>query len=102
MLKPDPIGGLDFLSGVLMFHTASPVPELFAVSHASFLLFKGGGTLLKFPIFPLPIFIIGGAADIVSGAILITGNPAFLGGYKEIIAGALIVKGSLSLVTFMG
>lgn len=102
MLRPDPVGGLDMLSGFLMFHTVSVVPEFFAVSHASFLLIKGGGTVLKFPVFPLPIFIIGGAADVVSGAILLTGDPAFLAGYKEVIAGLLFAKGGLSLITFMG
>lgn len=102
MLRPDPVGALDILSGFLMFHTVSPVPEIFAASHAGFLLFKGGGTMLKFPIFPLPVFILGGAADVISGAILITGDPAFLGGFKEIIAGVLMVKGGLSLLAFMG
>ena len=102
MIRPDPLGMLDLGSGILMLYTVSPVPEVVAMAHAYFLIIKGGGTMLVAPIFPMPIFILGGAADVVSAAILMTGHPPILGGYKEIIAGALFLKGVLSLVTLMG
>ena len=102
MIKPDPIGMLDLGSGLLMIYTVSPVPEVIALAHAYFLIFKGAGTMLTAPIFPVPIFIIGGAADLISAAILFFGQPPLIGGYKEIIAGILFTKGLLSIMTLMG
>lgn len=102
MIRPDPIGMLDLGSGLLLLYTVSPIPEVVAATHAYFLLVKGGGTMLTAPIFPLPVFILGGAADVISAAILLTGQPPVFGGFKEIIAGALFLKGVLSLVTLMG
>lgn len=102
MIRPDPVGMLDIGSGILMLYTVSPVPEVFAMAHAYFLIFKGGGTMLAAPIFPLPVFIIGGAADLVSASIIFFGQPPFIGGYKEIIAGILFIKGFLTVMTMMG
>lgn len=102
MIRPDPIGMLDLGSGILMIFTVSAVPEFIALAHAYFLIFKGGGTMLAAPVFPMPIFIIGGAADVISAGILLTGQPPLIGGFKEIIAGILLIKGVLSLVTLMG
>lgn len=101
MIRPDPIGILDIAAGIILLHTASPVPTAFAHAHSYFLILKGGGTLLKAPVLPLPVFVLGGAADIVSAAILFTGNPPLIGGYKEIIATILLLKGGLALLTMM-
>lgn len=101
MIRPDPIGILDIAVGIILLHTVSPVPTGFADIHSYFLILKGAGTIFKAPILPMPVFILGGAADIVSAAILLTGNPPLIGGYKEIIAGILLLKGGLALLTMM-
>jgi len=101
-IRPDPMGALDILSGILLWLTVSPLPVFMAQFHAGFLLFKGGASISGyFPTLPLPFFVLGGAADLLSAAILFTGNPPILAGYKHWIAGALFLKGIFTLLSFM-
>lgn len=103
MLRPDPLGLLDLAVGILMLYTISPVPAIIATIHAYFLIGKGIGSMINIPIFPLPVFILGGAADIISAAILYTGQPPLIGpGIQEILAMILFLKGVLTLITMMG
>ncbi|MFP4038171.1 MAG: hypothetical protein ACLFTA_00105 [Candidatus Nanohaloarchaea archaeon] len=95
MLRPDPVGLFDIFSATFVLFTASALPENFLHLHAGFLYFKGVGTLLRPNILPMPVFYLGGMADVLSAAIIFTGDPAFLSGYKNIIAGVLFVKGFL-------
>ncbi|WEL19679.1 hypothetical protein [Candidatus Nanohalococcus occultus] len=95
MLRPDPIGAFDLAIGVLMWFTVSPLPEVFATAHASVLIFKGVGTMLKFRVFPPGSGIVFGFADVMSAGILFVGQPPLLGGFKEIIALILFAKGGL-------
>ncbi|MFB6147850.1 MAG: hypothetical protein ABEJ66_03115, partial [Candidatus Nanohaloarchaea archaeon] len=69
--------------------------------HSAFLVTKGSGSLLEARILPLPVFVIGGAADLMSAAILFTGRPPVLVGYKNWLAGALFLKGLYTLLGFM-
>lgn len=96
------MGALDILAGVLLLYTVSPLPIMFAEAHAVFLIVKGTISMVR--VFPLilPIYIFGAAADVISAAILLTGQPPILAGYKEIIAAALFIKGLWSLLAFMG
>jgi len=100
-IRPDPLGALDILSGSMLFFTVSGVPVLFAQLHAGFLVFKGTGSMIKPVYLPLPVYILGAAADLISAAILFTGSPPILAGYKTWIAGLLFLKGLWSLVGFM-
>ena len=93
MIRLDPLGLIDILSATLILFTASALPETFLHFHAGFLYFKGILSLLKPNILPYPIFVIGNAADVISAAILITGDPVFLSEYKNWIAGVLAFKG---------
>lgn len=102
MIRPDPPGLLDLLSGVLLFFTTSALPASVAQGHAAFLTYKGLGTTVKpVPLLGMPIFVLGGAADIMSAAILFTGTPPVLASYKTWIAGALFLKGVYSLMAMM-
>ncbi len=102
VLRPDPIGALDIVAGALLLYTVSPLPTAFADAHAVFLMIKGGISMIRsFPPI-LPVYIFGAAADVISAAILLTGQPPILVGYKEMIAAALFIKGLWSLVGFMG
>ncbi len=93
----------DLFVGILMLHTVSPLPELFASIHAYFLISKGGITLLPINLQGLiPLLVFGAAADVISAAIILTGQLPILTGYKEIIAGVLFIKGLWSLLGFMG
>lgn len=95
MLRPDPIGAFDLAVGILMYFTASPVPEIFATAHAAVLIFKGFGTMLKFRVFPPGSGLIFGAADLISAGIMFVGQPPILVDFKEIIAVILFAKGGL-------
>ena len=97
----DPIGWLDVLSGALLYFTVSPIPIVLAESHAFFLLIKGTGTLIKPSIFPLPVFILGSGADIISASIILVGQPPVLAEYKLLISGILFLKGAWGLFGFM-
>ncbi len=93
MIRLDPLGLLDILSATLILMTASALPESFLHFHAGFLYFKGALSLLKPIVMPTPMFIMGNAADVISAAILMTGDPAILADYKYWIAGFLGFKG---------
>jgi hypothetical protein len=103
MIRPDPLGILDILSGALLYFTVSPVPEIVATVHAVFLLVKGVISLVEMPPMTafIPLFILGGAADLISALILFIGTPPVLAGYKMWIAGALALKGLWTLLSFM-
>lgn len=99
MIRPDPIGFIDILAGFLLYFTVSPLPATVAQIHAIFLIYKGAGSMTPFiPLAGMPIFILGGAADIMSAFILYTGTPPILGGIKVWIAGILFIKGLFSLI----
>ncbi|MFB6190765.1 MAG: hypothetical protein ABEJ91_04310 [Candidatus Nanohaloarchaea archaeon] len=97
----DPLGLLDVSAGLLLWSTASPLPALLAQLHAGFLVFKGLGGMTRVNLLPMPVFVLGGAADLMSAAILFTGKPPLLVGYKGWIAGALFLKGVFTLLSFM-
>ncbi|MFB6214082.1 MAG: hypothetical protein ABEJ07_05985 [Candidatus Nanohaloarchaea archaeon] len=101
VLRPDPLGALDILAGILLWMTVSPLPVVLAQVHAGFLIAKGGGSMIRARFMPLPVFVIGGAADVISAAVLFTGKPPVLAGYKGWIAGALFLKGVFTLLSFM-
>ena len=98
VVKPDPLGLFDIFVGIFLLFTVSPLPPLFAQAHAGFLILKGIISLLPLPPIP-PLYILGAAADILSAAILLTGQPPFLIGLKEPIAALLGFKGVISLAT---
>lgn len=101
MLRPDPIGAFDIAVGTLMYFTVSPVPELFATFHAGLLIFKGVGTMLKFNIFPIPLYYLFATADVISAGILLIGQPPMVGDYKEVLAAILFLKGGSAFLTFL-
>jgi hypothetical protein len=104
VLRPDPVGALDLLSGVMLWFTVSPLPAALAAVHSGFLIVKGTGTIVE-PVplraFGLPFFVIGGAVDLMSAAILYVGTPPFLVDYKSFIALFLGLKGLWTLMGFM-
>lgn len=95
------MGALDLLAGILLWTTVSPLPVILAQIHAGFLIGKGGATMIEGRFLPIPVFVLGGAADLMSAAILFTGKPPLLVGYKSWIAGALFLKGLWALMSFM-
>jgi hypothetical protein len=92
VIRPDPLGLIDLASGVLLYFTASPLPEFVAVAHSGFLVFKGLGTIVQPVPLPMPVFFLGGAADLLSAAIMVTGQPPLIGE---------TVKDGASLVLFL-
>ncbi|MFB6200191.1 MAG: hypothetical protein ABEJ83_04880 [Candidatus Nanohaloarchaea archaeon] len=104
IIRPDPIGALDLLVGIMLLFTPSPLPLTFAYAHSGFLIFKGAGTIIgpfKLRWFGTPLFVFGGAADILSAAILFVGQPPILAEYKAVISLVLAAKGGLTLVRFL-
>lgn len=103
MINFNVLGWIDILAAVMLYYTVSPVPEIVAVSHAGFLFLKG---LIGFiPMGPNPaltgIYILGAGADILSGAILLVGQPPVLADYSSFIGIILILKGSWSFMWFL-
>lgn len=94
---------LDVLIGLLMLETVSPVPLWIANIHAFFMIFKGSITMFKpMPLEALPpLLIVGGAADLMSAAILVTGTPPVFANFKLLIAGFLGIKGIITLLSWM-
>lgn len=98
------LGWIDIAAGIMLYFTVSPLPAVVSTAHAAFLILKG-----SMGFFPqlggmqglIPLYIIGGAADIMSSAILLTGQPPVLAGYKMYIAGLLLLKGLWSLSGMM-
>jgi len=101
MIKPDPLGILDILSATLVLFTSSFLPETFLHYHAGFLYLKGGLTMIKPEIIPLPIFYIGNMADIISAAIIFTGEPIYLADYQNWIASLLFLKGAWGMTSML-
>lgn len=93
IFRPDLLGILDITSGILVYLTQSFVPEPVALIHASILIIKGLGTMIRPVKFPFFVFVIGNMADVLSAAILFTGTPPILVDYKQYIAGILFFKG---------
>lgn len=101
-IRLDPMGALDLLSGLLLLFTTSPVPENIATFHAWFLIFKGSASILRpVPMGGLPVYVLGGAADILSATILFLGTPPVLVEYKMWISGFLFLKGVWTLFFLM-
>ncbi len=100
-IRFDPLGFLDVAAGVLLLFTASALPNAFADFHAIFLIFKGMGSMLRPVQMPFPVYILGGAADLISAAILFTGQPPVLIDYKGWIGALLFLKGAWTLLGFM-
>ncbi|MFB6193266.1 MAG: hypothetical protein ABEK00_03355 [Candidatus Nanohaloarchaea archaeon] len=98
LVKIDLLGLLDTLSGLLLYFTASPIPEVIAVAHAVFLIVKGVGTMVEPVKFPFGVFILGGFADLMSSSILFFGRPPMLVEYKLWISGILFLKGVWSML----
>lgn len=100
-IRPDPLGLLDIVAGVMLYFTVSPLPGALADFHAFFLIFKGTGSMVRAVSMPFPVYILGGAADLLSAAILFTGTPPVLAGYKTWIGALLFLKGAWTLLGFM-
>jgi hypothetical protein len=88
----DFFGLTDILSGLLLFFTVSPVPTSIAQLHAAFLVFKGAASYQKVFMLPMPVFYLGGFADLMSAAILFVGTPPVLAEYKIYLSGILLLK----------
>jgi hypothetical protein len=88
----DPMAWIDILSGLMVLFTQTPVPEGVTEVHAGFLLFKGVATMIRIPL-PGPMFYLGGFADLISAAILFTGQPPLIAQYNKYVAGFLLLKG---------
>lgn len=100
-IRLDILGIIDIISAILLIYTQSPIPTSIAQIHASILLIKGIGGIIKPIQMPYPVFIIGGMADVLSAAILIVGQPPILVEYKNFITGILLFKGFWSLFALM-
>lgn len=101
-IRFDPMGALDLLSGLLLLFTVSPIPENIAALHAWFLIFKGSATIIRpVPLGGMPIYVLGGAADILSATILFLGTPPLFVDYKLWISGFLFLKGVWTLFFMM-
>jgi|AntDeeMetagen681_2_1112603.scaffolds.fasta_scaffold00942_2 hypothetical protein len=94
-------GLLDIISGIFLYFTVSPIPVTITTLHAGFLVYKGSGTLIQPLPLGMPVFILGNAADLLSAAILLVGNPPFLGDYKIFLAGFLLLKGLMGFLSMM-
>lgn len=97
-------GIIDIIVGIMLLFTASPLPSQVAHAHTVFLLFKGFGSVIdviQLRWFGMPLFILAGAADILSAAILLTGNPPILADYKAILAFLLGLKGVRTFLSIM-
>lgn len=96
MFRLNVIGWIDIAAAILIFYTASPIPSPIPEVHTLFLLVKGSIGFLPLsgpnPLL-LPIFYLGGVADILSAIILITGTPPVFAEYSSIIGGLLLLKG---------
>ena len=101
IFKPDLLGILDIVSGLLVYSTQSFMPEPISFLHASILIFKGIGTMIRPVSFPFPVFVVGNMADVLSAAIIFTGTPPVLVEYKTFIAGGLFFKGMWGLFGLM-
>jgi len=93
-------GIFDIVSGIFLYFTVSAIPEAVAVAHSFFLIYKGSATIVPLPL-GMPGFILGSAADLMSAAILLTGNPPLLGDYKIFITGFLFLKGVMGFLSMM-
>lgn len=93
MIRPDPLGILDLIAAVFLFFTVSPVPVIVAHVHAGFLAFKGLGSMIEPVYLPMPVYILGNGADLMSAAIIMAGQPPIIGEFKIWVAGFLFLKG---------
>jgi hypothetical protein len=101
IFRPDPLGTVDVISAILVYMTQSFMPVEILHVHAAILLIKGTGSMIRPVKLPLPVYVLGGMADVLSAAILFTGQPPFLSTYKEFFAAALLFKGFWSLFGLM-
>ncbi len=102
MFRFDPLGLIDILSATLILFTASSLPETFLHYHAGFLYFKGIYSFISINFIPWPpLNLLGSMADILSAAILFTGDPAILVDYQNWIAALLFLKGLWGMSTIL-
>jgi hypothetical protein len=101
LIRPDPLGITDLLSGILLLLTVSQIPTVISEVHAAFLIFKGIGSMLKPIPLPLPVYYLGGPADIMSAGILYIGQPPIFADYKIYLAYILLFKGIWSVSGLM-
>jgi len=95
----DPLALIDIISGLMVLFTQTPIPDGITEIHAGFLLFKGVATMVRIPL-PSPVFYLGGFADLISAAILFTGQPPLITQYNSYVSGFLLLKGVwTSLIT---
>lgn len=100
MIRIDPLGLFDIFSATLILFTSSALPAEFLHLHAGFLYFKGFYSMIKINFIPWPALnFLGSIADILSAAILFTGDPRVLADYKNWIAAILLIKGIVILPT---
>jgi len=100
-IRFDLLGAVDIISAVLILYTQSFVPPGIAHLHASILIIKGVGGMIRPVRFPFFVYVLGGMADVLSAAILFTGQPPVLEAYKGWLSGILLVKGFWSLFGLM-
>lgn len=101
LLRPDPLGIIDVTSALLVYMTQSFMPLEILHVHAAVLLIKGTGSIIRPVRLPFFMYVLGGMADVLSAAILFTGQPPFLAAYKEFFAAVLLIKGFWSLFGLM-
>jgi len=101
LFKPDPLGIIDVTSALFIFMTTSFVPIEVLHVHAAVLITKGLGTMIRPVRLPFPVYVLGGMADVLSGAILFTGEPPLFTAYKQYLAVPLLIKGFWSLFGLM-
>lgn len=101
IIRPDPLGITDVISGILLLLTTSAIPVWIGEIHAAFLIAKGIGSMLKPVPLPLPVYYLGGPADIMSAGILYMGQPPILADYKIYLAYILLFKGIWSVSGLM-
>lgn len=75
-----------------------PSSEPVSLKHATILVGKGAGTMIRPVRFPFKVFFIGNMADLLSAAILFTCTPPVLNDYKHILAEILFLKGMRGLI----
>lgn len=101
LLRFDVLGIVDIISAVLIFYTQSFIPTEIAYIHATILITKGIGGIIRPVKFPFFVYVLGGMADVLSAGILFTGTPPVLNAYKGWLSGILLLKGLWSLFGLM-
>jgi len=96
-------GIVDLLAGLMLLMTSSFLPDIIAHGHSYFLMFKGISSIftpINTVVLGTPYLLLCGFADLLSAAILLTGQPPILAEYKTILAFIIGLKGIFSLISF--